>query len=251
MKNKKKEREDLGVNLYGLQQELARQQMKLEDIHDEYSKTNQERHQCEEELEEVRYLYKYTQNNVNVQRKKASELQTEVENLATRIFYMSNAKEDVRSDIAVMRRAAEKADAEVTKAETEKQIQDLYVDRLTETVDRLREKIAMFDAQYSAQSDETKAAKEALTEARTEIDSINLEKKHLLQQWHSSLIGMRRRDEAHAALLEALSQERQNIQSFDTEIEGYKKSIQKEQESNELLTIIMKRMRQTLQPPRN
>lgn len=33
---------------------------------------------------------------------------------------MEEAKEDVRADIAVMKRAAEKADTEVTKAELEK-----------------------------------------------------------------------------------------------------------------------------------
>ena len=36
------------------------------------------------------------------------------------------------------------------------------------------------------------------------IQSINLEKKQLFQQWNSSLIGMRRRDEAHSAMQEAL-----------------------------------------------
>lgn len=53
----------------------------------------------------------------------AKELRTEVENLAARLHYMEEAKEDVRADIAVMRRAAEKADTEVTKAEMEKKKQ--------------------------------------------------------------------------------------------------------------------------------
>ena len=52
-----------------------------------------------------------------------AELQGEVENLALRLFYMQNAKEDVRSDIAIMKRAAEKAETEVSKAEIEKQKQ--------------------------------------------------------------------------------------------------------------------------------
>ncbi len=52
-----------------------------------------------------------------------SELQSEVENLALRLFYMENAKEDVRSDISIMKRAAEKAETEVSKAETRKQKQ--------------------------------------------------------------------------------------------------------------------------------
>lgn len=39
---------------------------------------------------------------------------------------MEEAKEDVRADIAVMKRAAEKADSEVTKAELEKKKQVEY-----------------------------------------------------------------------------------------------------------------------------
>lgn len=53
----------------------------------------------------------------------AAELQQEVENLALRLFYVNNAKEDVRSDIAVMKRAAERADVEVDQAEAQKQKQ--------------------------------------------------------------------------------------------------------------------------------
>jgi len=51
-----------------------------------------------------------------------------------------------------MKRAAEKADAEVLKKEDSKRIQDLYVNRLVERMDRLREDIAMFDAQLEAQA---------------------------------------------------------------------------------------------------
>ena len=53
----------------------------------------------------------------------AAELQQEVENLALRLHYVNNAKEDVRSDIAVMKRAAERADVEVSQAEAQKQKQ--------------------------------------------------------------------------------------------------------------------------------
>ena len=36
------------------------------------------------------------------------------------------------------------------------------------------------------------------------IQTVILEKKKLLQQWNSTLIGMRRRDEAYAAMLVAI-----------------------------------------------
>ncbi|GFO16023.1 coiled-coil domain-containing protein 40 [Plakobranchus ocellatus] len=236
---KRKEREDLGVELYGVQQELARYQMLLEQKHDQVAELKQERQKEEQELSDVRGLYKDSQTLVTKERKKGSELQSEVENLALRLFYMENAKEDVRSDISVMRRAAEKVESEVSKAESEKQRQDLYVDRLVEKVDKLKEEIAMYEAQISAQSEETKAAKESLMEAYMEIEAISLEKKDLYQKWSSSLIGMRRRDEAHAAMQEALNEQEQHILSLATEIEGYKKSIMKEQEQNEKLTLIL------------
>lgn len=44
------------------------------------------------------------------------------------------------------------------------------MDRLTQTVDRLREEIDMFETQCVAQLDETKAAQKALSEATTEIE---------------------------------------------------------------------------------
>ncbi|XP_076453125.1 coiled-coil domain-containing protein 40-like [Babylonia areolata] len=239
LKTKKKEREELGVELYGVQQELARYQMNLERMHDQFTQKTQQRQREEQQLREVRSLYKDSQLTFNKEKKKGAELQGEVENLALRLFYMDNAKEDVRSDIAVMRRAAEKVESEVSKAEAEKQKQDLYVDRLIERVDKLKEEMAMYEAQIIAQSEETRAAKDALMEAYMEMEAIGLEKKQLYQQWNSSLIGMRRRDEAHAAMQEALYQQEQKILSLETEMDGYKKSIQKEQEQNEKLTLIL------------
>ena len=48
------------------------------------------------------------------------------------------------------------------------------MDMLVEKVDRLREAIAMYEAQLSAQTEETKATKETLSEAHMEINvSIN------------------------------------------------------------------------------
>ncbi|BFZ02980.1 hypothetical protein BsWGS_06019 [Bradybaena similaris] len=235
----KKEREDLGVELYGIQQELAKFQMILEQKHDQVAQIKHTRLKKEQDLTNVRALYKDSQIIVNKERKKGSELQTEVENLALKLFYMENAKKDVRSDIAIMKQAAGKIESVVARAEMTKQKQDIYVDRLVEKVDKLKEEIAMYVAQIAAQSEETKSAKESLMEAYMEIETIELEKKELYHKWTSSLIGMRRRDEAHAAMQTALDQQEQHILSQIREIEGYKKSILREQEQNEKLTFIL------------
>jgi hypothetical protein len=50
-------------------------------------------------------------------------LQTEVENIASKLLYMESAKDDVRSDISILKRAANKADTEAMKAQIEKKRQ--------------------------------------------------------------------------------------------------------------------------------
>ncbi|XP_053308820.1 coiled-coil domain-containing protein 40 [Spea bombifrons] len=241
LKKNKNHRDDIGVILYGIQQELARLQMGLEKQHDKHAQVSMIRRQKEDELEAIRDLYKKTHQMTGEERKKVSSMQTEVENLALRLFYMENMNQDVHSDISVMKRAVQKAEAERMQAEVEKLKQDMYIDRLTREADRLREQIALYDAQLSAQRDDTKAARGVVAEASMEIESIGLEKKQLFQQWNSSLIGMTRRDEAYAAVQEALSLARQELRAMDTEIESYKKSITKEEDRNEQLTFMFNR----------
>lgn len=69
LKTKKREREELGVQLYGVQQELARQQMLLEKEHDNFNSENQLRLQCEKLLEETKELHEKTTEDLSHQRK--------------------------------------------------------------------------------------------------------------------------------------------------------------------------------------
>ena len=73
LKTKKREREELGVQLYGVQQELARQQMLLEKEHDNFNSENQLRLQCEKLLEETKDLHDKTSEDRNHQRKQGTE----------------------------------------------------------------------------------------------------------------------------------------------------------------------------------
>ena len=71
MRTRKKEREDLGVDLYGIQQELARFQMMLEKRHDEYSDVQQVRQQEEQQLTDIQNMYKELQFKANQEKKKS------------------------------------------------------------------------------------------------------------------------------------------------------------------------------------
>ena len=70
LSDRKNERETVGVDLYGIQQELARYQMMLESMHDEYSKLSQERNGLQAKLSDVRTQYRDKQFTVSDERKK-------------------------------------------------------------------------------------------------------------------------------------------------------------------------------------
>ncbi|KFP09848.1 Coiled-coil domain-containing protein 40, partial [Egretta garzetta] len=240
-KRGKAQREELGVILYGAQQQLAHLQMELEKSHDRRSQAATARQQLEEELEALRLTYKKMCQNTDDERKKVSAKQTQVENLALHLFYMQNMEQDMHHNILLMKQSTKKAEAEKVQAEVEKKKQDLLVDRLTRKAYELQEQIALFEAQFVAQAEDTKATRQAVNEACMEVQAINMEKKRLMNHWNSSLAGMKQRDEAYIAAQELLSKYRHDLKSLETDIHGCRKSIRKEEEKNELLVTILSR----------
>lgn len=113
------------------------------------------------------------------------------------------------------------------------------MNRLEEKESKLKEDIALYEYQLYNQEKESKIAKQALVEARMETEAIEKEKNQLMQNWSSCLIGMKRRDEALAQMNQAIRAQRQKSDSSKAEIDSYKKSIIKEQEKNESLTIMI------------
>ncbi|XP_051015255.1 coiled-coil domain-containing protein 40 [Acomys russatus] len=235
------QRQELGVNLYGVQQHLARLQMQLEKSHDRHSLAACERRKKEDELLTTRALYSKTCATANEERKKLAALQTEMDSLALHLFYMQNIDQDLRDDIQVMKQVVNKTETEKIRAETEKKKQDLFVDQLTERAHQLEESICLFEAQCLSQAEDTRILRKAVSEAITEIDTIAVEKKRILQQWTTSLVGMKHRNEAYRTVLDALRECEHQAKSVDGEIEAYKRSIMKEEEKNEKLARFLNR----------
>ncbi|KAF6092778.1 coiled-coil domain containing 40 [Phyllostomus discolor] len=240
-KRSRAQRQELGVDLYGVQQHLARLQMQLEKSHDRHSIAACARQQQEEELKQARALYSKTCEATNEEHRKLAALHAEMENLSLNVFYMQNVDRDMQGDILVMTQVVKKSEAERARAELEKKQQDLHVDRLTARAHQLEEQIALFEAQHVAQAEDTQLLRKAVSEAGAEIDAISIEKRRILQQWAACLVGMKCRDDAHQTVREALSECRHQLKSLDAEVEAYKKSIVLEEEKNERLAGLLHR----------
>ena len=74
VRNRTQERENHGVDLYGVQQELARHQMMLEKNHDQYASLQQLRSQQEDKLGDTQDMYRKYQFGVNAEKKKGKSI---------------------------------------------------------------------------------------------------------------------------------------------------------------------------------
>ncbi|NWU21988.1 CCD40 protein, partial [Dyaphorophyia castanea] len=241
MKTSKEQREELGVILFGAQQQLGQLELELEKSHERYSQAAAARQQLEEELRGLRDAHKEICHNADDERKKVSAMQTQVENLALQLFYVQNMDQDMHHRVLLMKQSAKRAEAERIQAEVEKKKQDLLLDQLTRRVYELQEQIALFEAQLVAQAEDTKVTRQAVTEAGLEVQAINMEKKRLMDHWNSSLAGMKQRDEAYVVSQELLSNYRRDLKSLEGDIHGCGKSIRKEEEKNENLVTLLNR----------
>ncbi|NWI40023.1 CCD40 protein, partial [Picathartes gymnocephalus] len=241
MKTSKGQREELGVILYGAQQQLEQLEVELEKSHERCSQAAAARQQLEEELEGLRGAHKEMCHNTDDERKKVCAMQTQIESLALELFYVQNMDQDMHHRVLLMKQSAKRAEAERIQAEVEKKKQDLFLDQLTRRVHQLQEQISLFEAQLVAQAEDTKVTRQAVTEAGLEVQAINVEKKRLMDHWNSSLAGMKQRDEAYVVTQELLRNYRRDLKSLEGDIHGCGKSIRKEEEKNENLVSLLNR----------
>ncbi|KAG1687526.1 hypothetical protein DVH05_005140 [Phytophthora capsici] len=241
LRRAKNAREDVGVALYGVQQQLAQLQVALEGAHRRLTTLHDERFSTEDKLDE--WKASAEEKKLAVERRQAHyhKTQAELDSLNATLRQVEKYNEEMKHEIARTQRAAEKAEESMTVAEKDKVKQDLYIDRLNEQVKTLQEQLAANASQLKTQQLETQAAEETLREAAAQMEAVAFEKKQLLQQWKSALIGMQQRDTALQATQSAISKVGEDELALSAELRGYKISIEKAQQAHETLIATIER----------
>merc|ERR1719460_3595497 len=236
-----KHREEIGVTLYGAQQQLAKLQLQLEQLHDRMAMVETKRIEDDEALKVTTATYEAKKNDVDEAVRRLGKSQDEQNQLNITLRQVEEYNEQMKAEIQVTRRATYKAEDHIKQVEKAKVKQDHLLDSMNEDVKRMTEQKALLEAQLVAQKQETEAATTTLREASREMEAIEFEKKQLLQQWRSSLVGMQRRDEALQNVQQALQEQAEFELSVESEIRGLQNSIRTEQERNEQLSSLRDR----------
>ena len=246
LKRESNDREMLGVQLYSVQQQLARVQITFESAHNDYNRIVETRLQEEEMLRNINKANNEQQELINEHKKQHKKYATELDSLNETIQQIEKYNEEVKSEIALTRRSTYKAEQSMQILEKHKADQDTYVDNLNKQVKHLQEQISLYSGQYQSQKTETEEAKSVLDDTKIELDSIAREKRGLMIQWKSALNSLSRRDDALAKAQSALSIAQTAVADFDVEIESTRRDIQATQAKHESFVSLRDRLENEL-----
>ncbi|KAJ1563005.1 Coiled-coil domain-containing protein 40 [Cladochytrium tenue] len=234
-----KRREEVGVELYNTQQQLARLQALLEGAQENMTLIKNYKEEAERTLNHTSLRHAEEKKKRSSHESNLDKHKQELESIAQTLKQVDLYNDELRSKILVAKRTTLKAEEEIIKAETEKKRQDYYIDNLTDQLRRLQERRALYETQLVAQQKETQAAHQTLQDAATEMEAIHFEKRQLVHQWKSSLIGLQRRDEVIRNIESGIQRNKDTILSLQGEINGFRLAMRKTQEQSETVTLLL------------
>mgnify|MGYP001626734904 FL=1 len=176
-------REETGVQLYGVQHQLARMQTTFERTHDNYNIVQRYRTEAERQHEILQRQYEGKKEEADEQLKRVLKAQEELNQLNRTLKQVEEYNEVMKSEIAVTRRTTYRAEENVGNLEKSKKKQDHLIDSMNEEIKRLNSQKTLYQAQLISQKEETAAARNTLKEAAIEIERIVMSKKTLLEDW--------------------------------------------------------------------
>lgn len=242
LKRAKREREDAGIALYGVQQQLARLQSSLKSIDSRYDEVSKERIESQAKVAAAKKHYAERVKEEERLSKEEARAQEELDAMLEKVRHAKKYNEATKSEVAVTRTVANKTEEDLKAKAKDKLVQDNYIDSLNSQVTRLEDEIALTEAQLKAQKELSAESNKMIRETSNALEKLASEQKRLVQQWNSSVVALGRRDQALSAATNALKKVNDSIKDLESENARFKRDIEVLEQENEGLRTIGDRL---------
>lgn len=242
LKKAKREREDAGIQLYGVQQQLARLQSSLKTIDNRYDEVSNERIDGQAKVAAAKKRYADRLKEAEKLSKEESKAQEELDAMLEKVRQAKKYNEAMKSEVAITRTVANKTEEDLKAKARDKLTQDNYIDSLNSQVTRLEDEIALTEAQLKAQKEQSVESDKMIRETSNALEKLAGEQRRLVQQWNSSVVALGRRDQALSAATNALKKVQDSIKDLESENARFKRDIEALEQENEGLRTIGDRL---------
>lgn len=193
-----------GLKLYGLQQDIAEQQGNLEKLQEALEKLSTMRLDKEKRILELRESNKCLQLKIGTVQGSEQKLIKELTNLSSLQAQFAQWEAEIKNDL-INTHGMSKRDAAVQRELIkEKQERDYLMFKMTQETWKLEGEIATLQEQLEMKKQEIRDGKQCATDSNADLETLNKDRKCLLQAWNSVLILIAQRDK----VTEQLNQEK-------------------------------------------
>ncbi len=210
-------REDAGIELYGVQQQLSRLQSSLKSVEERYELVSKERIEGQTRASEARQGLANKAPSTEDLRGESSRRREELDALLESIRRAKEYNDAMKSEVSVTRTVANKTGEDLRARAKDKLDQDAYIDGLNRQVTRLEDEIALAEAQLCAQKEQSDAVDTMIRETSGALNALASEQKRLVQQWNTSVVALGRRDQALNAATKALRKVQDSVKDMENE----------------------------------
>ena len=250
-KKLKREREEIGITLYSLQQQFATVENAFNEKYAQCRALEEQVKQEENRLTEELKMYNDKYSSVKEQEKMVQQSLEDLNQLNSMLQYVDTYNLQVQSEIKVTKTTANKVEENIVNQERKKKEQDFFIDLLEMRVKNLTEKKLLFDAQLKSQHEETKEAKANLAEANEEIQNIIERKRNLIKDLDKTIFNMRAKDNAKITVLKNIEEQEEEKLKLESQINRYRILVRNENLKNNELEDTLKQLAKKLRVVNN
>ena len=242
LRETKRLREDAGIELYGVQEQLSRLQSGLKSVEEGYEHVSRERAEGQAKASEAREGHASKARSAEDLRDESSRRREELDGLLEKIRRAREYNDAMKSEVAVTRTVANKTGEDLRARAKGKLDQDTYIDGLNREVTRLEDEISLAEAQLRTQKEQSADADKMIRETSAALDALAGEQKDLVQQWNTSVVALGRRDQALYAAAKALRKVQDSIKDIENENVRLERDIASLRESNDNIKVSRDRL---------
>lgn len=223
LQNAKKEREDCGVELYGMQKQLANLQSSLDGSAERHKEIVENRNKSDDKLAELRSKLNQKCSEKDKLGKEIAALKDDAHKVENMLKNALKFNQETKKEVEIRKRMASKAEEIVKTSEKSKEAQDLYIDGLVQQVKDIEGDVSLLNESIDVHRTQNKESDALLQDLSNELNELLREKKHLCHQWNSSVLALGRRDQALVAVLKATEKISMAVNDNESELTALKK----------------------------
>ncbi|XP_031617071.1 coiled-coil domain-containing protein 40 [Contarinia nasturtii] len=236
------EREEIGSNLYDLQQKIDRQNNELDSYNSCISQTFEKRIKCEEDTRQSKMELKLLQNFHRDAKRVYADRMVELKKLQTLEQTIDKWQKEMEHNLKVSKLMLSKDKQEKERISKEKREMDFLLLNIEIEVMKCETRSDEILKELQENERLVEMLKAKLIGSNADLDALQTDNRRLISSWNDVIHAISNRDKLLARTNEDLTKENERIKVIQNEIDATKKEAMKQMEQNESLEQFKQRL---------